>query len=390
VTRRGPGRYWTAGVLSVVVLATAASGSTGTSRSADIIGIRELKAGKNERIIFRFDRNVEVQHGCLTRPDRLYFDFHHTGMPSPLPIKAPPTKLRRIRQIRWGHRSPETVRAVLEVRNVGQYVAYKMSTPPQLVVELMPGGPRDSPCHEGARERAVTLADAPVVVVDPGHGGRDEGERGSRGISEAQVALVMGRKLAILLRERGEAEVLLTRQDDRYVPLTTRNTIAKEAAPDVFVSLHAEAGPADIECRPQTYYLALTNSQNVLQLAARENAVNDHTVFELPVLITAIMREPHTEASRDLAQDILRALPPGKSRRKIREVQQARPAPLTVLMGLNSPGAVVSLGCLKNRRTAEQLRSKTYQNQLAHALYTGISDFLREKKSQDQVEQTTR
>jgi N-acetylmuramoyl-L-alanine amidase len=79
-----------------------------------------------------------------------------------------------------------------------------------------------------------------VVVVDPGHGGRDPGAIGIGGIHEADIVLPLGVQVAALLQEQGVTAVL-TRSDDREVDLEPRVQIAERADADLFVSIHANA-----------------------------------------------------------------------------------------------------------------------------------------------------
>lgn len=97
-------------------------------------------------------------------------------------------------------------------------------------------GPPPPPTRTGTRQRG----DRPLVVVlDPGHGGIDPGAE-REGVVEKDLMLTFARELAEVLRRAG-FEVVLTRDDDRFVPLETRVTIARRAGADVFLSLHADA-----------------------------------------------------------------------------------------------------------------------------------------------------
>ena len=370
---------WAARVLGLLALSLAAHGDTQAGRAARITSIRELSAGSSRRIVITLDGNAEIKQACLARPDRVYFDFRHTRIARPLRMNKRAAKLRTTHRLRLGHPVPDTVRAVLSVRGVAHVVAYKTGIPARLIVELSPGGRHESLCRNGAHENLVKLVDAPVVVIDPGHGGPDKGVVGAAGSSEAEVALAVGKRLAALLRDSGEADVVLTRSDDRYLSLRQRTAIAKQAKADLFVSLHAEAGPDPETCGPRTYYLALTTSKPVLRMASRENAGYDHTVYELPELIDAIMRDRYAEESRKLEASLADALS-SQSQNSGQDPKEAAQAPLALLMGLDSPGVFVSLGCLNSPEEARRLRSSAHERKLAEALYAGISDFLREKR----------
>ena len=87
---------------------------------------------------------------------------------------------------------------------------------------------------------ASPAADAPLVVVDPGHGGTNTGAPGVGGVYEKRATLAMGRCVAARLRARG-VRVRLTRDDDRYLSLRQRGRIANELGADRFVSIHFNA-----------------------------------------------------------------------------------------------------------------------------------------------------
>ncbi|MGE5321602.1 MAG: N-acetylmuramoyl-L-alanine amidase [Actinomycetota bacterium] len=339
-------------------------------RKASITGIRELAAGKIERTVVDLSGNAEVRQGCLSRPDRLYFDFRNTRMPRPLRI-ARNAGMRQIRGIRVGRPRPEILRVVLDIRGPAEHAVYKVESPARVVIDILPGKRGDSFCRNGTRAWPVPEGSLPVVVIDPGHGGQDRGILGTGGGSEAELALDVSQRLAAMLRSRGDADVVLTRTRDQFVPLGQRIEAEKRAGADVFVSLHAQANHEPGECGPRTYSLALTTSRAALRLASRENATYDHTVFELPKLLVAIMQHPRIRESRQLQRSLSLALSGGKAG----AAGPAR-APLALLVGLDSPGVFVSLGCLNYPREARRLRSARTRAKLARELSAGISDFL--------------
>jgi N-acetylmuramoyl-L-alanine amidase len=110
------------------------------------------------------------------------------------------------------------------------------------------------------------------VVLDPGHGGDDHGAEGPDGLVEKNLVLDVAQRVRVRLRAAG-LRVVLTRDDDLYVPLARRTAIANEAHADLFVSIHANASSAHSARGVETFFLSLAASDDAArQVAARENA----------------------------------------------------------------------------------------------------------------------
>ena len=97
------------------------------------------------------------------------------------------------------------------------------------------------------------------MVIDAGHGGHDEGTVGPNGILEKDVVLDVALRVAKLIQNRMGAEVVLTRSDDTFIPLTERTAIANEYKADLFLSIHANSSPAPSVAGTETFLLNFTN-----------------------------------------------------------------------------------------------------------------------------------
>src|SRR4051812_25399484 len=90
---------------------------------------------------------------------------------------------------------------------------------------------------------ASSFAEAPVIVIDPGHGGAQEGARGATGATEKEICLSVSKKLAAALRLAVKADVTLTRDTDADITLPARVERANQKAPRLFISIHANSMP---------------------------------------------------------------------------------------------------------------------------------------------------
>ncbi len=112
-----------------------------------------------------------------------------------------------------------------------------------------------------------------VVVLDPGHGGWDPGAIGVSGTREADIALSLSRKIAVELEKILDVEVILTRNNDTFIPLVERANIANSLNADLFVSVHANAAERESAWGIETYYLDGASDSGAARVAARENAL---------------------------------------------------------------------------------------------------------------------
>lgn len=214
------------------------------------------------------------------------------------------------------------------------------------------------------------------VVIDPGHGGQDQGTSGPKGLLEKDLVLDVAKRLGKLIEDRMGAEVIYTRTDDTFIPLEGRTALANEKKADLFLSVHANSSPATHVAGIETYYLNFTDSKDALDVAARENAVSEKSVFELRDLIQKITLHDKAEESREFAgriQTSLFALSarnfPGERNRGVRK------APFVVLIGANMPSVLAEIGFLSNPKEETLLKKPDYRDKLAEALYRGLSRY---------------
>src|SRR3990167_11272953 len=112
------------------------------------------------------------------------------------------------------------------------------------------------------------------IVIDAGHGGKDSGAVGKKGLKEKDVVLKIAKGLKETLSKETGAEIFMTRDDDTFIPLEERTAIANTKEADIFISVHANASFNRKASGVETYFLNLTNDETAINLAARENAVS--------------------------------------------------------------------------------------------------------------------
>ncbi|QEI42911.1 N-acetylmuramoyl-L-alanine amidase LytC [Dolichospermum sp. UHCC 0315A] len=202
--------------------------------------------------------------------------------------------------------------------------------PKQQLPDLKPRQPQITP-RRSLRKGKI------VVIIDPGHGGKDSGAIGIGGVLEKDVILPIGKRIAEIL-ERNGIQVIMTRDSDYFVTLPGRVTMAERANADVFVSIHANSAGAN---RPEVSGLETYHYDSGLRLAQ---------IVHSKILQSLNVRD--------------------------RNVRKAR---FYVLRKTSMPSILVETGFLTGRDDAAKLRTSAYQNQMADAIAQGILQYLKSR-----------
>jgi N-acetylmuramoyl-L-alanine amidase len=215
------------------------------------------------------------------------------------------------------------------------------------------------------------------IVIDPGHGGHDTGTIGPNGLEEKDLVLDVSRRLGRLLETRLGAEVVYTRKGDTFIPLETRTAIANQARADLFVSIHANSSRDPDARGVETYYLNFTSSPQALEVAARENAVSEKSIFELQDLVKKIALKEKIEESKEFAGDVQQSLHGGLSSKSpaIRD-RGVKKAPFIVLIGANMPSILAEISFVSNPADEQRLATSEYRERIAESLYRGIAKYV--------------
>ncbi len=214
------------------------------------------------------------------------------------------------------------------------------------------------------------------IVIDPGHGGHDTGTIGPEGLEEKDLVLDVGRRLGKMLETRLGAEVVYTRKDDTFIPLETRTAVANQARADLFVSIHANSSHDPSARGVETYYLNFTSSPEALEVAARENAVSEKSIYELQDLVKKIALKEKIEESREFAGDVQQSLHSGLATKSsgIRD-RGVKKAPFIVLVGANMPSILAEISFVSNPGDEHRLETGEYRQRIAESLYRGIAKY---------------
>ena len=214
------------------------------------------------------------------------------------------------------------------------------------------------------------------IVIDAGHGGHDTGTIGPNGLMEKDLVLDVALRLGRLLETRLGADVIYTRDDDTFIPLETRTAVANQHQADLFISIHANSS-SDPEARGvETYYLNFTSNHDALEVAARENAVSEKSIFQLQDLVKKITLKEKIDESRELATDVQQSLYGGlATRHSTLRDRGVKKAPFVVLIGANMPSILAEISFVSNPTDEAKLETPEYRQKIADSLYKGIAKY---------------
>jgi N-acetylmuramoyl-L-alanine amidase len=372
------------------------------------------------RIVVHTSEAVTFSQGRLTKPERVYINFNKTQLTDSVDrdIKI---GSRFLKGLRLSQFDKNNTRLVVDLNNSNNLKVGVWSEGPKLFVELSNKNTQDVKKNSISKTSSITKVvgiknkaklyqetrkilvkvtknrsrsvvnkklplsvvnkKSPLIVVDAGHGGKDLGAKGYRGLKEKDVNLGIALRLQHILKTRYKYRVVLTRKDDTFIPLPGRGKIANDNNADIFVSVHANSAPRRTAYGIETYYLGQGHSEEAKATAARENgklvkSVKDDQTQE--ILASMISTTKINKSSR-LAGNIQNHLYQSM-RKKYSGIKNlgVKEGPFFVLHDTNMASVLVEVGFLSNSREESRLKKNSYLDQLASSIAKGIAKFVQD------------
>lgn len=255
-------------------------------------------------------------------------------------------------------------------------VAPAPSVPKNLVVPKV----RDQDAVDN--DHASARGAKPLIVIDPGHGGVDPGSLGVGGIFEKNVTIGMARELKRELEATGRYNVLMTRNDDTFIPLGGRVAFARAHHANLFVSLHADSISRPGIQGASIYTLSdKASDEQSAKLATRENradslgGLNVDTADDqvASILVDLVMRDTMNQ-SKFFANSVVDEMR-GDGITLLENTQ--RSAGFAVLKAPDIPSVLIEMGFMTNAKESELLMSDNYRHKVSAAIVSGIDNYFR-------------
>lgn len=400
--------------LSTTVGNTADPESTGSVTASNFplaSDVRLAGDDKQTRFIVDLDQKFPLRAFALADPYRVVVDLPQINFR--LPIGSGATGRGLIKAFRYGLVMPGGSRIVLDLTGPAKIEkAYVLDAangqPPRMVIELEAvdrttfvqslgaesrpelrpavGVVEASAAPNVAAPRAIEAAkpDArPVVVIDPGHGGVDNGtQAGGNGIAEKNLVLDFAVALRDRIEKAGKYRVVMTRTDDTFIALADRVKIARAQSASLFVSIHADALPrSEGDAEGATIYTLSDKASDAEaeRLAEAENkadAIGGVNLTEEPtdvadILIDLAQRETRTFSNR-FARQLMGEMK-GTARMHKHPLKSAG---FKVLKAPDVPSVLLELGYVSNKGDLKQLVSESWRTKTVGSVAKAIDSFL--------------
>jgi len=366
-----------------------------------VVSLRYGDYADKERMVLDLPEKVDYRVALLENPKRIVVDILSNDDFS---FRAPKGITYRIGKHPWGTR-------IVFDKNFSQVKAFSLEEPFRIVIDVFKDKEErktipleeDDPLiaildpqvlkviqpEEGKKERVISekrkdryITQRRVIVIDAGHGGHDPGAIGYGNIKEKDVNLAIAQRLAHYLSKDGRFKVIMTRQDDTFIPLQERARIALKNRADLFISIHANASPRGIsEHASGTYVFAISSSAASKK---KQQIINNDSYARL-VLGNSDVPLSARKVLADLAVDVTlyESVSFGERIAKSVAGELARVvsfkgiqrAGFAVLKTPGIPSVLIETGFITNPNEAVLLADPNFQDRFAYAIYKAIVDY---------------
>jgi N-acetylmuramoyl-L-alanine amidase len=378
--QRLPGLLLLIGLGLGLALATGEAGA-----STQVAGIRHWSGPDHTRVVLDLSAAPVFKQKITADPPRVVIDLSQARFSQGVrPFKIRDGLVEEVRIIS-PPRGPAQL--VLELKRPAPVKVFTLGPgggkPHRLVIDVLHKGEAKSAAAKGASSSAAKSPKPRrdwVVVVDPGHGGRDPGAKGIGGVWEKDICLAIGRALATDLNRRPGIKAYLTRDRDIYLSLRRRTRVAAEKQADIFVSIHTNSNHDRKARGTEVYFLSLRGASDeaAREVAMRENAA-DHvegvpteSQDEIEDILVDLMRTAALERSSDLAATLINHLRSDKNL-LLRGVKQAG---FDVLKTAGMPSVLVETAFISHETEVKLLKNKRFQQRFATLVGSGVASYL--------------
>ncbi len=413
------------------VLAALFAGLFGAARAAELLDVRFGPSADATRIVF--DLNGAPQYavsGDDLGEGRLFVDFLNLegataarkGMGHVAAVSFAPEgragvratfqfkKTAKIKEIFVIEPSPGVAkhRLVIDLQT-GDKTAFLASLPVRqdsiaAIIEQVAGDAagENAPAPAETKTAAVTVPPAPsvkkeepfavteqkVVVIDPGHGGRDPGAQGQSGTFEKNVNYAAAELLAEMLEKRGGYKIVLTRGKDETIRPDAREAIAREAGADLFISLHADAIAQPAVRGASIYTLSKEGTARSAKIAKSEGNyhVYDINLKQYDSVVGDILFDKAQATTMNKSSKFAELLIKNLSGKTPMLNRSHREGDLRVLLAADVPAVLLEMAFISNAKDEANLNSPVWRSRVMGAVADSIDAYFAAESRQRQAQ----
>lgn len=360
------------------------------SSSALIRNFRFHKHADHTRLVVDLTQRADYVSRRTDNPDHVIIQFNNTILG-----KQARAKLRKKgfpRTIKLSESKARRVKLTIDIQSLAEYKLFTLTKPHRLVLDLYPL-PSQPPHVNGTTPKANNQSPSPppspqvakprpgddlLIVLDPGHGGKDPGALGRRGTREKDIVLKIAKRLRAMIRkELSGAKVLMTREKDVFIELEDRAEFANDKNADLFVSIHINSHPKRSVRGLELYHFGEASDPRALEVAARENGTplqENGPAWQF--ILADKLNDKKIEESQELAWTTKKSLVGRLQKHYNVKDHGVKTAPFFVLRMTTMPSILAEIAFVSNPTEEKLLKSQTYQRRVAEGIFEGIKAYV--------------
>lgn len=386
--------FW---IITVLCFMFSVSSFAGTLTSINI-----NNTNKETRVDFRFSLPSKYSYFYLEKPNRLVIDFVNSQARSGLLPRTNQSNLQKIEQSKSNRQNnlrivlylQQNVRAIFIHNKNG--ISVKIPNPKMTSVENKAHSAKNSQANTKRKQddnndtvlpvaaKNPARATPYVVVIDPGHGGKDPGAIGRiLKVKEKNVTLSIAKELKALLDRDPNFKAVLTRNGDYFISVPKRSEIARKYKANFLISIHADSAPNASSKGASVWVLSNRRANNEMAkwledhekqselLGGAGNVLSTHNEKYLDQTVLDLQFGHSQRVGYELGDNILRRFG------QIAQLSRRDPqhASLGVLRAPDIPSVLVETGFLSHKVEEQKLNTLSYRRKIAQAIYNGLVDY---------------
>jgi N-acetylmuramoyl-L-alanine amidase len=360
------------------------------AQSSPSTSIRNIRAHRHKnytRVVLDLTRSVHPAPQEHQTATTFELELPNTKLANPAVTKSTADSLPL--QLDLSTTSSGSILLSIPIDGWKRYKWYVLKNPARIVLDLYPitetsalarapdrGTPASPVVPPPTPPPPVRKKDL-VIVIDPGHGGKDPGALGRKGTREKDVVLHVANHLRDLLAKEGSTKVFMTRETDVFIELEDRATFANTHKADLFVSIHINSHSQSSVKGLEFYHFGEASDPRALAVAARENGTPlEKNAAPWQFILADKLNDKKIDDSRELAWTTKNSLVKFLDNfYKIKD-HGIKTAPFFVLRMTTMPAILAEIAFISNPTEEKLLQSSTYQKRVAEGIFKGLQSYI--------------
>ena len=379
----------TIGMESLVHLVATKPKKTPARSSALVTNLRFHKHPEFTRLVLDLPSPIKFIERHHKKAQRVTIQLKGSTLSKKARAKLKEKKFPR--GVRFTQSRTGSLTVTLDLRTWTTYRVNFLRDPHRLVLDLYYSPNGKGPPSQGRKTPSDQVLPPPaqtqprvkapqdlIVVIDPGHGGRDPGAIGRKGTKEKDITLKIAKNLRDLIRKRLGARVLLTRSKDVFLNLERRAEFANNKKADLFISIHANSHTQKRVRGLELYHFGKASDPRALEVAARENGMPlDDNAPAWQFILADKLNDQKIDQSMNFAYATREALVQTLRRDYRVKDHGVKTAPFYVLRYTTMPSLLAEVAFLSNSTDENRLRSSSFRHRLAEGIFYGIQTYFK-------------